>query len=274
MRRIICAALLCCFFTLPVAASDSPKYLALTFDDGPSGRFTSRLLDGLAEREVHATFFLCGYRVEQYPDLTARIAQEGHEIGTHGYAHKFFSSLSAEGVCCDLKRAQTCIEKAAEVSPTLLRPPGGIFDTSVLRQSVCAELPVVLWSVDPEDWRCSDSSAVTSRIVRKAGNGDIVLMHDMSDSSVDAALRVIDELEARGFEFVTVSELAMLSCTQMQGGKAYYCFSFAKNDSISERVAETEPCTKPDFPPPRPRRAEFIARQSSRRSLCCVPMAY
>lgn len=274
MRRMICAAVLCCLLTLPSYAEDTPKYLALTFDDGPSGRFTSRLLDGLAEREVHATFFLCGYRIEQYPEMTARIAQEGHEIGTHGYAHKFFNALSAEGVCRDLSKAQRCIEEAAGIQPTLLRPPGGIYDTKVLCQSVCADLPVVLWSVDPEDWRRTDSDAVATHIIRKAENGDIILMHDMSDSSVDAALRVIDELSAQGFRFVTVSELAALADSPMQGGAAYYRFSFAKNDSISDREAETEPCTKPAFPPPRPCKAAFIARQNSLRSLCCVPMAY
>ena len=129
MRRMICAAVLCCFLTLPSFAADTPKYLALTFDDGPSGRFTSRLLDGLAAREVHATFFLCGYRIEQYPELTARIAREGHEIGTHGYAHKYFNSLSAEGVCRDLSKTQRCIEEAGGGQPTLLRPPGGLYDT-------------------------------------------------------------------------------------------------------------------------------------------------
>lgn len=274
MRRMICAAVLCCLLMLPSYAEDTPKYLALTFDDGPSGRFTSRLLDGLAVREVHATFFLCGYRIEQYPELSARIAQEGHEIGTHGYAHNFFNSLSPEGVCQDLSKARCCIEETAGVQPTLLRPPGGIYDTKVLRQSVCAELPVVLWSVDPEDWRRTDSNAVASHIIRKAENGDIILMHDMSDSSVDAALRVIDELSAQGFRFVTVSELAALAGSPMQGGEAYYRFSFEKNDSISDRAAETEPCTKPAFPPPRPCKAAFMARQNSLRSPCCVPMAY
>ena len=91
---------------------------------------------------------------------------------------------------------------------------------------------------------------------------------------VDAALRVIDALTARGFRFVTVSELAALSGTPLQGGQAYYRFSFAKNDSISGRDAETEPCTKPGFPPPLPRSASFIARQSWRRSPSRVPMAY
>ena len=265
--------LLFSLLVLPVCAAGEEKYLALTFDDGPSGRFTARLLDALAEREVHATFFLCGYRIEQFPELTARIALEGHEIGTHGYAHKFFSGLSPKDVCCDLERAQRCIEDAGG-EPTLLRPPGGIFDAKVLRQSVCADLPVILWSVDPEDWRRSDSGAVAADIIREAKNGDIILMHDMSDSSVDAALRVIDALTAQGFRFFTVSELAALSGTPLQGGQAYYRFSFAKNDSISEREAETEPCTKPGLPPPLPRSASFIARQSPRRSPSRVPMAY
>ena len=105
MKRWICVVLLCTLCLLPVRAGEAERYLALTFDDGPSGRFTARLLDGLAERGVKATFFLCGYRIDQYPELTARIAAEGHEIGTHGNRHEFFTQLSAEEVCADLAAA-------------------------------------------------------------------------------------------------------------------------------------------------------------------------
>lgn len=274
MRRFFCIVVLCALLAAPARASDQPKYIALTFDDGPSGRFTSRLLDGLAERNVHATFFICGYRVEQYPELTARIAEEGHEIGTHGDKHRFFSELSPEGVCRDLQAAQEKIEAACGKSPSLLRPPGGIFDCATLRRSVCAELPVILWSIDPEDWRRSDSAGIAADILCKAESGDIILMHDMSDSSVDAALQVIDALEARGFEFVTVSELASATGTELKGSEKYYRFYFPKNAEISSAVAATEPCTKSALPPPRPRSAAFSSLQKARRSPPGAPMAY
>ena len=266
MKRWICVVLLCTLCLLPVRAGEAERYLALTFDDGPSGRFTARLLDGLAERGVKATFFLCGYRIDQYPELTARIAAEGHEIGTHGNRHEFFTQLSVEGVCADLAAASEKIRAATGREPTLLRPPGGLYDAKILRQTVCSELPVVLWSVDPEDWRCTDSDTVTRHIVGAASAGDIILMHDMSDSSVDAALRVIDTLQADGYTFLTVSELAERAGTVLRGGETYYKFSFEKNASIAAREAETEPCTKPGLPPPRPFNEEFSRFDNSRRS--------
>ena len=266
MKRWISIILISMLLLLPVRAAEPERCVALTFDDGPSGRFTTRLLDGLAERGVKATFFLCGYRVDQYPELAARIAAEGHEIGTHGDQHQFFTRLSPEGVCADLAAASEKIQTAAGCAPTLLRPPGGLYDTGILERTVCADLPVVLWSVDPEDWRCSDCAAVTRRILNAAGPGDIILMHDMSDSSVDAALRVIDALQADGYTFLTVSELAARAGMALRGGETYYSFSFEKNASISEREAETEPCTKPGLPPPRPFNDELRRFASSRRS--------
>lgn len=227
MRRFVAAlcilALLC-----PAVRAQTPQYIALTFDDGPSGRYTERLLDGLAAREVHATFFLCGYRVEQYPALAARIAREGHEIGSHSDRHEFFTHMSAEAVCADLSAAAEKITAATGVTPTLLRPPGGLYDLDVLARSICADAPVILWSIDPEDWRDKQAAAVTSFVTKRAKNGDIILLHDMHASSVEAALGIIDALEARGFVFVTVSELALLAGTQLCGGKAYCRIDFPK----------------------------------------------
>lgn len=228
MKRFLAALALCALLCPAVHAEAPQKYIALTFDDGPSGRCTERLLDGLAAREVHATFFLCGYRVEQYPALAARIAQEGHEIGSHSDRHEFFTHMSAEAVCADLHKAEETISAATGQTPRLLRPPGGLYDPDVLASSVCAEAPVVLWSIDPEDWRDRPVDTVVNFVTRRAGNGDIILLHDMHVSSVEAALRIIDTLEARGFTFVMVSELALLSGTTLEGGKAYCKFSFPK----------------------------------------------
>lgn len=266
MKRWLSIFFISILLLLPAQAAKPVRCVALTFDDGPSGRFTTRLLDGLAERGVKATFFLCGYRIDQYPELAARIAAEGHEIGSHGDRHQFFTELSPEGVCAELAAADEKIQAAAGCAPTLLRPPGGLYDTGVLKRTVCADLPIVLWSVDPEDWHCTDCETVTQRIVCAAGPGDIILMHDMSDSSVDAALRVIDTLQDDGYTFLTVSELAARTGTALHGGETYYSFSFEKNASISEREAETEPCTKPGLPPPRPFNEELMRFASSRWS--------
>ena len=259
IRRLLAAVLLAALLAPAVRAQEQPCYVALTFDDGPSGRFTRRLLEELAQRRVLATFFLCGYRVEQYQELTAQIASDGHEIGCHGQTHESFRELSQMALCSELECSMERITTAAGQRPTLLRPPGGVFEPERLAQTVCADLPVVLWSVEA---------------VRP---GDIILLHDMSDSSVDAALTIIDTLQARGVEFVTVSELARRAGTELTAGTAYRSIPFpseAKNASSSEREAATEPCTNPAFPPPRPWQAALRRRTSSRRSPVLLARAY
>ena len=208
MRRFLAVLAVLSLLVIPVDAAETTKYVALTFDDGPSGRFTRRLLEELAQRRVLATFFLCGYRVEQYQELTAQIASDGHEIGCHGQTHESFRELSQMALCSELECSMERITTAAGQRPTLLRPPGGVFEPERLAQTVCADLPVVLWSVDPKDWRRSDADGIAAEVIEAVRPGDIILLHDMSDSSVDAALTIIDTLQARGVEFVTVSELA------------------------------------------------------------------
>ena len=228
MKRFFAVLALCALLCPSVHAETVPQYVALTFDDGPSGCCTERLLNGLAEREVQATFFLCGYRVREYPELAARIAREGHEIGSHSDRHEFFTKMQDADVCADLRTAAEKIAAATGVTPHLLRPPGGLYDLDVLARSVCADSPVILWSIDPEDWRDRPTQTVVQFVTKRAKSGDIILLHDMHASSVAAALRIIDTLEARGFRFVTVSELALLSGTTLEGGKAYCRFSFPK----------------------------------------------
>ena len=202
-------------------ASAEGKFVAITFDDGPSGRFTTALLDGLEQRKVKATFFLCGYRVDLYPELTKRIASEGHEIGTHSDAHIFFSELSPAQLCEDLTASMEKLEKATGKRPTLLRPPGGIYDREALKQTICGDLPIILWSVDPDDWCCDQSAVIAERVLSRVGKGDIILLHDMSDSSVTGALEIIDRMQEQGYIFVTVSELAAIYDTELVGGEIY-----------------------------------------------------
>lgn len=240
MKRIICALALLLLLRLPVQAA-GPQYVALTFDDGPSGRFTAALLDGLAQRQVPATFFLCGYRVEQYPELAARIAAEGHEIGLHGDTHRYFTDLSPTEICQDLSAAREKILAATGQEPTLLRPPGGLYDLERLHQTSCADLPVILWSVDPQDWRGGSREAIASAVIHGAKNGDIILLHDMSDATVAATFTIIDTLMAQDYQFVTVSELARSSGTELMGAQAYFHFDFAKKERISSAEAATEP---------------------------------
>lgn len=220
MRRFLCLVLCCCALVLPVRA-EPPGILALTFDDGPSGRFTEALLDGLQQRGVKATFLLCGYRIAQYPELARRIAGEGHEIGNHGYSHTNMQTLSRRDIAREIMDTQALLP---EIPIRFLRPPGGCCNDGVCQVAQARQLAILGWSVDPRDWASDDAAAVTDYVLTHAADGDIILLHDMSDSSVEAALAIIDRLTEQGFRFVTVSELVELRGARLQPGKCYSRF--------------------------------------------------
>ena len=222
MRRI-CALLLClCLLPLPVRAAEETKYVALTFDDGPSGRYTRQLLEGLRERDVKATFLLCGYRVQQYPQLTEQIFREGHEIGYHGYSHGNMKTMSRRDIARELQDTLALLPEGC--SPVFLRPPGGACSDAVIQVAKARQVAILSWSVDPRDWATRDTVAVESAVLSSVRDGDIILLHDMSDSSVRAALDIIDALQRQGFRFVTVSELADLRDVAITPGQVYRHF--------------------------------------------------
>lgn len=226
MRRFLCllSCLLICLpgSALPVAGSEQTKYAALTFDDGPSGHYTRRLLEGLAERDAKATFFLCGYRLAEMPSLGKQIADQGHEIGFHGYSHKNMRSMSRRAIAGELSDSWELMPEGCR--PVWLRPPGGCCSDSVRQVAEVRGLSILSWSVDPKDWAVQDSAAVTRHILKNIRDGDVILLHDMSDSSVDAALAVIDALQPQGWEFVTVSRLAQLRRVYPEEGRIYANF--------------------------------------------------
>ncbi len=221
MRRflalILTLALLC-----PAVRASEEKYVALTFDDGPSGRFTRRLLEGLESRDVKVTFFLCGYRLKEYPGIAGEIFAQGHEIGLHGYSHQDMSKMSYDQLAREIRENLALLP--TDCDPVLLRPPGGSNSKAVDQAAKDAGLALVKWSVDPRDWATHDATAVETAVVDTVQPGDIILMHDMCDCSVDAALAIIDRLQGQGFRFVTVSELAALSGTELTPGVMYTAF--------------------------------------------------
>jgi len=205
----------------PVQAQ-TEKLVALTFDDGPSGKYTRNLLDGLLDRDVKATFLLCGYRMEQYPELTSRIHREGHEIGLHGYSHKSMKNMCSTDVIREIERAMSLVPEDCEIS--FLRSPGGACGPCVYAAAANFGLSVLSWSVDPKDWATHDAAAIERKVITHVRDGDVILLHDMSDSSVEAALVIIDELQEQGFRFVTVSELAQARDVAIIAGKEYAKF--------------------------------------------------
>ena len=209
----------------PIEQEQQPKgYIALTFDDGPSGALTEQLLDGLRQRNARATFFLCGYRMDQYPSALNRYLEEGHELGVHSTVHTDLTKLSPQEVQQDMAQTAGKIRDLTGISPSVMRPPGGAYDETVCREAGAEGMSVILWSVDPRDWASHDAGAVLHTMAREAGDGDIILMHDLSKSSVEAALRLVDLLEEKGYCFVTVSELAALRGMQLEPGEVYTDF--------------------------------------------------
>lgn len=222
MRRFLCLILVLFLMIPPVSAAERPKYAAVTFDDGPSGRFTRALLEGLEERHVKATFFLCGYRLESYGELATEIRAGGHEIGLHGYSHDSMANMTQEQITRELQETSALLP--APYCVNLLRAPGGKLSDAVRRAAEEAGLAIMSWSVDPRDWNTNSVSQITHCVVTQTGDGDVILMHDLSDSSVEAALAFIDELTAQGYQFLTVSQLALLRLVHLNSGESYSCF--------------------------------------------------
>ncbi len=181
-----------------------PKLVALTFDDGPKAATTAKLLDGLERRGVRATFFLIGAQLEGNEDLVRRMAAAGHQIGVHTYDHVALTDLSDADFDAQVGRARRELEALLGERDYWLRPPYGMVDDAVERNA-CS--PIILWSVDPEDWHERSVQREVSHIVSAADDGAIILMHDIFPESVDAALQVVDQLHHAGYAFVTVEEL-------------------------------------------------------------------
>jgi len=190
---------------------DGP-YIAMTFDDGPSATLTPKLLDILAAHHIKATFFVLGEMVAQHPEILARAAQEGHEIASHSWSHPNLAKMSQEGVRSQLQRTDDEIKSATGKRPTLFRPPYGSI-TEHEKKWIHDEYgyDIILWDVDPLDWKRPGPAVVRNRILKETRPGSIVLSHDIHPGTIEAMPSTFDELEAKGFKFVTVSELLAMA---------------------------------------------------------------
>src|SRR5207302_1984092 len=186
---------------------DGP-YVAMTFDDGPSVKLTPKLLDLLAAHHIKATFFLIGQNVAENPDIVAREVREGHEVANHSWSHPNLAKMSDDGVRDQLHKTEDAIRSASGNRPTLLRPPYGNISARQ-KKWINQEFgyKIILWDVDPLDWKRPGSSVVCNRIVKMTRAGSIILAHDIHPGTIDAMSCVLDQLQAKGLKFVTVSEL-------------------------------------------------------------------
>lgn len=181
-----------------------PKKIAITFDDGPHPYCTAQLLDGLKERGVKATFFVTGEHAELYSDIIERMSDEGHLIGNHTYSHIQLSQSNREEFKNQIIKTNEIINGITGKEVLYVRPPYGTWDKKF--ESELNMFPV-LWTVDPLDWCSSNAAGIANKVVLKADENDIILMHDCYKSTVTAALNIVDELHKKGYEFVTVDEI-------------------------------------------------------------------
>ena len=198
---------------------DSGKpMVALTFDDGPHRIYTLQILDSLKRYDSVATFFVVGNRVSENRDILKRMVAEGSEIGNHTWNHKQLTTLKDYEVDEQITMTQKAIYNVTGVYPQVMRPTYGSIDSN-LQDSL--NLPVILWSIDPLDWKTQDANKIAKNILDSTSSGDIVLMHDIFPSTAVAADIVIREFNKRGVQLVTINELLSFEENALQAGKVY-----------------------------------------------------
>lgn len=198
-------------------STKTPPLVALTFDDGP-GPYTEQLLDCLEENGAKATFYMLGQNVEKYPETVKRMNDLGMELSNHTYDHKDLTKLTKDQITEEIQTTNSLIQNAAGVLPDTLRPPGGSYNEKVQE---LAGMPIVKWSIDTKDWKTKSEEDTYQCVMANIEDGSIVLIHDIHEWSVKAALRLIPDLQDEGYKLVTVRELAQAKGINLENGKVY-----------------------------------------------------
>lgn len=202
-----------------VDASADQKLIALTFDDGPKAMYTERLLDGLRERQVNATFFLIGMQVAENEEIVRQMLEDGHQIGNHTHDHQCLTWIEEGAQRAQISICESDLNRLiGSEKPLCIRPPYGEI-SDAMKQWVNS--PIILWSVDTQDWNGKTVEEIVTHIISHTNSGDIILMHDIYEQSVEAALLAIDEMHNRGYTFVTVEELFEAYGIPLEAGKVY-----------------------------------------------------
>ncbi len=186
------------------SAYANKKMVALTFDDGPHPRYTEQLLDGLKEKDVVATFFVTGQNAVKNPEILKRMKKEGHLVGNHTYSHIQLTGVNEEKFKKEILDTNQVIFDVTKSEVNYIRPPYGAWKKKFEKE---LNMIPVLWTVDTRDWCSTDVSGIVNRGTKKIKENDIILMHDYYDTSVKAALKIIDKLQEEGFTFVTVDQI-------------------------------------------------------------------
>lgn len=194
--------------------------VALTFDDGPYAPVGNQIMDCLAQYGGKATFYVVGNRCAAYQAEMQRMAAEGHEIGNHTYEHKYLHKLNADQIRYQVSRGSEAIQAASGVAPATMRLPGGNKNATVLAN---VQAPMIMWSIDTLDWKTKNVQSTVDKVLGSVRDGDIVLMHELYRQTGDAAVQIIPALTERGYQLVTVSELAQYR-GGLQAGQLYSAF--------------------------------------------------
>lgn len=197
------------------------KTVALTFDDGPNGSKTLRLVELLHQNKMHATFFMVGNRMATAPNVIKEVLKTGNEVGSHSYNHKNLTRLTKEELLEEEKSTNLIYKSITGQDLKLLRPPyGNVNDT--MKQNL--NLTFINWNLDTEDWRYRNTNHIYDSVINKVKDGDIILMHDLYETTIEAVEKLLPELYVRGFQVVSVSELANIKGQTLEVHKVYRSF--------------------------------------------------
>ena len=197
---------------------DKPM-VALTFDDGPHPKYSMEIAEALKKNDALATFFVLGSRAEKYKSTVNKIAENGNEIGNHTYSHRELTRLKKVEIQSEIRKTSDILKAITGKTPFLTRPSYGSVNDNV---KTYAGSPLILWSVDTQDWKSRDKDKIVHRTMSTVKDGDIILMHDIYKSSADAAKVVISELKAKGYQMVTISQLYQARGISLENGKEYF----------------------------------------------------
>jgi peptidoglycan-N-acetylglucosamine deacetylase len=194
------------------------RQIALTFDDGPHPDTTPKLLAILDKYKVKATFFQIGEMAEKYPDLVRAAVAAGHSLGNHTYHHVSLIKIPEEDVAREIKSCGEVLRSITGKAPRWLRPPGGDYDPRVAEVSEALGYTMVLWTDDPGDYASPGQRVILSRTLNTVSNGGILLLHDGIQQTVDVLPQLIESLQKRGYQFVTID--AMVAAKQTTSARA------------------------------------------------------
>ncbi len=200
---------------------DDGPMIALTFDDGPHGVYTDMILDTLEAYDAKATFFVLGMQADVYPSQIKRAKSLGCDIGSHTYGHLDLTTCASAKVISEISKTNGAVRRSIGENTSLFRPPYGNHN-AFIRST--AGVPTILWNVDPADWKSKNAREIAQHVISYAGDGDIVLMHDIYASTAEAVRIIVPQLIRRGYKLVTVRELAKAKGINLSTGTAYYGF--------------------------------------------------